>query len=147
MLATGEPPVTYSCTIFKFSYQTISVAPCLAPEGLLPNGTCGLCNAPHVLLPDGTCGLCPAPQGLLSTGTCGLCVAPEGLRSDGTCGPCDPALEVFAHDSCLKCNGPEGLLPNNTCGVMDYGWIASGGCATADEDYPPEMSPDRVREI
>ena len=76
-----------------------------------------------------------------------MCNAPEGLRSDGTCGPCDPALEVFAHDSCLKCNGPEVLLPDNTCGSMDSEWIANGGCATADENYPSEMSPARVREI
>ena len=46
--------------------------------------------------------------------------------------------------SCLKCIGPEGLLPDDTCGQMDYEWIAHGGCATADDNYPPEMSPDRV---
>ena len=30
---------------------------------------------------------------------------------------------------------------------MDYEWIASGGCATADENYPPEIKFDRVSEF
>ena len=73
----------------------------------------------------------------------------EGLLNDDVIGigSCDHDSGHFSDGSCLKCNGPQGLLSDKTCGPIDYEWIANGGCATADKDYPPEMSPDRVREI
>ena len=88
---------------------------------------------------------CIAPEGLHLDGTCGLCIVPEGLCSDGTCGFCDPFIPFFPDGKCLECVGPEGFLPGGTCGPMEFEWIGHGGCATDNENYPPEISSNRVK--
>ena len=117
-----------TCAITQQSVQN-GVCRCPAGQGVLANGTCGVCTGGQVVLANGTCGACPTGQ-VVQSGVCSACSSGQGVLANGTCGAC-PTGQVVQSGVCSACSSGQGVLANgNTCGVCPggQGVLANGTC-------------------